>query len=43
MITVRPIMTEVRESTASKEIPSLADWAEDRYILPKETAELSKR
>ena len=41
MITVRPIMTEVRESTVSKEIPSLADWAEDRYILSEKTAEIS--
>lgn len=41
MITVPPIMTEVRESTVSKEIPSLADWAADRYILSEKTAEIS--
>ena len=34
----RPEMHDVWES---HDIPSLADWAGDRYILPKETAELA--
>ncbi len=40
-ISTRHILPEVVETTASQDIPSLADWAVDRYILPKETAELS--
>lgn len=32
---------EMMDVMVSHDIPSLADWAEDRYILPKETAELS--
>ena len=40
-ISTKPILPEVVETTVSKDIPTLAEWAEDRYILPKETAELS--
>lgn len=39
-ISTRPIMPEVIETTTSQDIPTLADWAEDRYILPEETAEI---
>jgi len=39
----RPLQTleEVKDAWADKEIPSLSEWAENNYILPKETAELS--
>jgi phage terminase large subunit GpA-like protein len=35
------ILPEVLNACVIHEISSLADWAEDRYILPKETAELA--
>jgi len=40
---LRPLPTqpEVLDAWISHDILSLADWAEDRYILPKETAELA--
>jgi len=36
-----PTQPEVLDAWISHDILSLADWAEDRYILPKETAELA--
>jgi len=36
-----PTQPEVLDAWISHDIPSLADWAEDRYILPEETAELA--
>ena len=36
-----PLQPETLEVVKSRDIPSLSDWAESRYILPKETAELS--
>jgi len=40
---LRPLPTqpEVLDAWISHDIPSLANWAEDHYILPKETAEMS--
>ena len=35
------ILPEMLDSWESHDILSLADWAENRYILPKETAELA--
>ena len=35
------IPAEMLEAWVSHDIPGLAEWAEDRYILPKETAEIS--
>ncbi len=35
------VQQEVLDGCTIREIPSLADWAEDRYILPPETAALS--
>lgn len=40
-LSTRPIQLEVIEACVSHDISSLADWAEDSYILPKETAELA--
>jgi len=42
-IKLRPLPTqpEVLDAWISHDIPSLADWAEDNYILPRETAELA--
>jgi len=36
-----PVQQEMHETLISHDIPSLADWAQDRYILPRETAELA--
>jgi len=41
ILEAKPVQQEVLESCASHDVLSLADWAEDRYILPKETAELA--
>ena len=37
----KPQQPEVLEACASHDVLSLADWAEDCYILPKETAEFA--
>ena len=35
------IQQEVIDACRKRDVPSLADWAEDRYILPPETAQLA--